>query len=674
MKNGIISLDTSPLPPMGGRLPTQAELDAQDEIDSLAAHIRNVWETNTAHKRVSGIEEVMLQCTRQRNGEYDADDLKKIPCDFQFYLNVTGLKCRAAEAWLKDVLVNAADEPWTISPSGDPELPEDLLGQVADLVKREVLARGYVDTELIKSRIKELKDTARQAILQLAQEACDRMTVKINDQMTTAHWKEHFEKWQSDIITYPSGILKGPLIHKRKVLKWRKNKLEYDTEIGFAFERVAPPDLYPSAEATTPNNAISIIERMRLTKSQLFDCIGQPHFSEDAIRLVLQTYEEGFRDWLSDDGEREISEKKLGSLWGTDETIDVLDFWGRVQGNILKEWGIDVDDEEKQYEINAWLVGDYVIRSLLNPDPLGRRPYNVTSFNKLPGQFWGEGIPQLIRDIQRMANSAARALIRNMAFSAGPIVELDVTRLDEGEARPDNIEPYRVYYTTPATNDAGPALRFEEIPSVASEMQAILQQYLALADDFSGVPSYSYGNTEAAQGAGQTMGGLSLLYGNALKGIKNVIMNMDRDGIEPIIRQIWTYNMLYDPDPSIKADAKIVANGAEGILQKEQTQARSIETLQVITPWVQQGLLPQQAAQYVLQQWLQQTGWDVSRFFPNSDVNQEISQVLGNPTQTVGAPAQVQPSAQPGTPTPPLDGRQAPVQQVMQQSQIPPNQ
>ncbi len=149
-------------------------------------------------------------------------------------------------------------------------------------------------------------------------------------------------------------------------------------------------------------------------------------------------------------------------------------------------------------------------------------------------------------------------------------------------------------------------------------------------------------------------------------------MNIDRDCIEPMITSMWTYNMLYDPDPSIKADCKIIAKGAEGILQKEQAQARSIETLQVVTPFIQQGLVPPQAAQFLLRTWLAQNGYDLTDFFPDSVVDQEIGGAFGGaPGGAAGTQGGPPSSARPGTPPPALDGRQASVQQVQQQSQIP---
>lgn len=669
MKQSVIELDTSgKLPPPGSRYNSQEYAAVSKQIDALADYIHTAFRTNYMHKLSSGIQETMLRCTRQRNGEYDPEDAPKVG-KYNVYMNVTGLKCRGAEAWLQDTMINVEEQPWTITPRENPELPDYLKDQIVDLVKREVIARGYADTALLEQRVKELKDAAHQQAVQLATAACDRMTRKISDQMTDAEWQTHFEEWQSDIVTYPSGVLKGPVIRNMRKLQWNGNKLDVVIKTGFAFERVSPLDLYPSPEATTVNDASNVIEHMRLTKQQLYECIGVPYFDEEAVRVVIREYEEGYKNWLTTDGERAASEKKEGMLWGTDYTLDVLDFWGRVEGRLLKEWGVEgIDDEDAQYECNAWLVGDYVIRALLNPDKMGRRPYNVASFNRLPGQFWGQGIPQLIRDIQRSVNAASRSLIRNMTYSAGPVAEMDLNRLEEGDTRITEIEPYKVYFTKANTMPGqGSAIRFIEVPSIIPDLVNIVNDYLSKADDYSGIPSYTYG--DMSQAANAPMGSLSLLFGNASKTIKRVITNMDRYGIQPIIQQIYDWNMLYDPDQSIKADADVVTRGAEGILQKEQAQARSIEALQVVTPYVQGGLVPRAAAQMLIQQWLQQNGWDVSQFFPDNAINQEIANTLG--PLPASANTTPQPSMQPGTPPPPLDGRQASVQQVMQQSQIP---
>ena len=45
-------------------------------IQGLASHVRSRWDSSRTAKR--DLEERMLQCLRQRNGEYDPDKLQEI--------------------------------------------------------------------------------------------------------------------------------------------------------------------------------------------------------------------------------------------------------------------------------------------------------------------------------------------------------------------------------------------------------------------------------------------------------------------------------------------------------------------------------------------------------------------------------------------------------------------
>jgi hypothetical protein len=45
---------------------------------------------------------------------------------------------------------------------------------------------------------------------------------------------------------------------------------------------------------------------------------------------------------------------------------------------MLLDWGMDkkqVPDPTQEYHVEAWLIGPYVIKAVLNYDPLCRKPY-----------------------------------------------------------------------------------------------------------------------------------------------------------------------------------------------------------------------------------------------------------------------------------------------------------
>lgn len=630
-----------------------------DYYTELAQYVRERWVENRDYK--SDISTIIKECDNQRSSKYDDGDV--VDCETDVFLGITDLKCSACEDWLKDVLVNAADKPWTIEPTPIPDLSDVHKENIRHILKREILARGYPpDVVADKARLEELKTTVGKLELEKAKESCDEMSNLISDQLTESSWRKVFEQWQSDIVTYPAGILKGPVVKNVKTLKWNGADLITTVEPSLTVERIAPQDFYPSPEATNPQDTNNIIEVMRMTKSKLYECIGLPNFNDEAIRLVLFEFGQSFYEWTSFDRPRD---EVLPNRWGEAQTIDVLDFWGRVTGRLLEEWGIEVEDRDAEYECNVWLVDKYVIRALLNPEPLGRRPYHVAHFRKEPGKFWGKGIPQILRDCQRIANASARSLVKNMSISAGPIVELDVNKLDRTEESPERIEPWRVYHVDSELNpnSVGPAIRYNLAPSVANELLGVMNRFLSMADELSGVPAYTYGQMG---GMAHTLGGFSLQYSNALKGIKGVLANMDRDGIEPLITQFWTYNMLFSEDDGIKADAKVVAKGSQGILQREQAQARSIETLQVISPFLQSGLVPPQAARDLLVKWSGENGYDISKYFPDIQSENEIASVYGGVTQpTID---ETQGSLNYGEPK--LDNRSAPALEVLQNSQL----
>jgi hypothetical protein len=204
-----------------------------------------------------------------------------------------------------------------------------------------------------------------------------------------------------------------------------------------------------------------------------------------------------------------------------------------------------------------------------------------------------------------------------------------------------DIKPYKIFRVGPdITGTGAPAFKFHNVQSVAADLMQVFERFNKLADDQSGVPAYVLGNPDVA-GAGRTMGGLSMLMGNAAKGIKNVQSNIDRDIIAPIVSALYYYNMIVSPDMGIKADAKIVARGASGLLQRELAQSNTISILQLLTPYVQGGFIDKTALDYILREVLQNTGLPIDKMIPDPDAAgnvQDLTALLGG--QAVGSQAQ----------------------------------
>lgn len=607
---------------------------------------------NRARDARVNTDKLLLDCLRQRKGEYDPNEVVQYGSVTTF-ANYTSTKCRAGEAWLDDVLASTRERPWTISPTPIPSVPTFVRDMIVQKIKDEIVQMGVSPEDAegyIRERATDLKDITMNLLRTKAQEGTDRMSEKIEDQLDDADFAGEFSNFRSDLITYPYAVLKGPVVRNKKVLRWvgsSKNP-EVTTEAKLMVERVSPFDFYWAPWATNPNEGY-VAEIMRMEQKALYDCIGLPNFDEDKIREALEKYSEGHQLNVQTRTQREALEQNTTYIQ-TGDTIDVIDYWGSVKGELLVDWGMPgIDDEDASYEVNVWVVGDICIRAVLNPDPLGRRPYYVTSYEKVPGSIVGRSVTMLMKPHQEVINSAYRALRRNMGLAAGPFAEVDQTRLADGQA-PNEIMPGMVKLVEPDLTGSGqPVYRFHQINSHAAELLNVIATEVKACDDATGIPAYSYGNS-AASGAGRTVGGLAMLMGNASKGIKKVIGHIERDVLEQLITNIYNYNMLYDNDSTIKVDAQVVARGPTGIIMREAMIQRRLESLQLITPYVPTGVVQKGGIAVLLREVLKGLDMPVDKIIPDPDKAAQLQNAVQSIQQQNGQQPQVQDGGNPQLP------------------------
>lgn len=581
------------------------EANSQPVVQALAGYIRKQWMSAMLAKQQTS-EIKMLKSVRARRGEYDPDKLAQLreQGSATIYMMLTSNKCRAASSWLKDTLVTATeDKPWTIEPSPIPDLPPDQVQSIMQQAQQEVqqlYMQGTPPTDQqVRERLLEMKDMSMSHLKDMAKRTAERMEVKMDDQLKEGNWTHAFADFIDDITTFPSAIMKGPVVRKRPKMKWVPGQNgHYDMDVQDAlvleWERVDPFNIYPAADATTIDDGY-LIERHKLHRSDLQAMMGVEGYSDGAIRAVLEEYGKGgLRDWIYVDMNKASAEGKstMGVQQNPSQLIDALQYWGSVQGQLLLDWGMteeDVPDPLMDYSIEGWVVGHWVIKAVVNPDPLGRKPYFKASYEEVPGAFWGNSVADLCRDTQDICNAAARSLVNNMSISSGPQVVYNIDRLPQGE-NITQMYPWKVWQVTsdPLAGSA-PPMQFYQPNSLAGELMAVYEKFATLADEYTGIPRYMSGDSPAG-GAGRTASGMSMLMSNAGKSIKQVIANIDESVIAPIIERLYYYNMRYGDDPDLKGDINIIARGATSLVVKEQAQVRQNQFLQIAlqSPIVQQ--------------------------------------------------------------------------------------
>jgi len=617
----------------------------------LAAHVQTCWQD--AKRAKDFVTPRLLSAQRVRAGQYDPAVLAEIR-EFggsEEYARITANKIATAKAWLRDVFIGQTEKPWTLAPTPKPEMPEETMSNIKAQVAAEFVTlfaqSGMpVDPAKTAERMKQLTEAEQQRLQEQARDTSANMERAMYDQMLQGGWVEAMGEFLDDVVTFPSAHFKAPVFRKRPVMEWGNETGRWAPQVADKvipeFERMDPFRCFPSPGSTSPQDGY-FIELVSLSRGELYDLIGVEGFSEDAIRMVLDEYGRGgLTDWTAQsdlDTRSSINGEQTRQGQSTNILIDAISYSGPVQGRQLVEWGMDireVTDPDADYEACVWLIGRWVIKAQLNYDPLKRRNIFKASYEELPGSYWGNALPDLLADMQGIANAGVRAMVNDMAMSSGPQVGINVDRLPANEDL-TKIHPYKIWqFNESQVGSNTKAIEFFQPQSNAGTILGVIEKAYSFADDFSLIPRVMTGDASAGS-LGRTASGISMVLNAANKGLKGVVSNIDVKIMTPQLEALFNYNMIYNPDETIKGDSKVVARGAVSLMQLETLQLRRNEFLVATNNPTDAQIVGPEGRAEILRETAKGLQMDVNRVIPprGSVVPQ---QPMAQPGQQQAAP------------------------------------
>jgi len=558
-------------------------------VQGLSSHVHKRWEVMRDHHQ-DNLEERLAQCVRARNMEYEPAKLAEIQSQggSEIFMGIVSAKCRTATAWLRDTLLGVGtDKPWSLSATPIPEVPPDVTQAMQNIMQQNLMqyydAGGEPPADFeLKQLASGMKDTAMRSMKFEAEKRVERMETKMEDQMLEGGFTKALFEFTNDIATFPYAVLKGPIPRKRKAMKYVEGGLGVVDVLRDEWERVDPFKFYwmPWGDDI---HSMPVAELHHLTREDVENMLGVEGYDEDAVRSILSDFGSGGFSWL--DHNDDLMEDATGQDFDEANTdlVAALQLWDTIPGDVLLEWGLgedEVEDPQKSYPCEVWMIDNIVVRAVLNYDPLGRKPYYMTSFEKVPGRIDGNGVADLCMDAQNMCNAAARALANNMGISSGPQVGVNISRLPAGEDI-TQMYPWKIWqFRQSDFADSTPPMSFFQPNSNAAELMGVFDRFMAISDEVSGIPRYMTG--QHVPGAGRTSSGLSMLMSNAGKSIKQVISNIDHDVMRPMLERQYQRNLRYSDDPDLIGDVQIVATGAMSLVVKEAEAVRKTDFLRLI--------------------------------------------------------------------------------------------
>lgn len=630
MSNGIMSAVSKQAIDSAAR--DQAEkANAQPLVTGLAGHIRKAWDVNKREK--DRVEDRMLAAIRQRRGEYEPQRLAQIreQGGSEIYMMISAAKARTISAWLREILMaKGSEKPWTLAPTPLPELPPEramtLMQSLQGEMQALVMSGQPIDMQgMMESRKADLLNQLKEE----AREITQRMETYMEDQLVEGGFMRALSQFIDDLTTFPAAIVEGPVIRNKGRLQWRQDPMDptqwtvaEEKSLQPEWERIDPFKVYPSPGSETPDEGDFIVIH-DLRRNDLHSMIGVDGYSEDAIRAVLEEHGRGgLREWTALDSERATAEGRESHADNPSGIIQAIRYWGSVRGQDLIDWGLEesqVEDALGEYEVEAWLIGKWVIKAIINPDLLGRRPYCMTSWEKLPGLFWGQSPMDQMRDMQAMCNAAARAIANNMGISSGPQVWVNIDRIPIGEDI-TNLYPWKIHQTTTdPMGGSSPPIGFFQPQSNAAELMAIYEKFSSIADDVTGVPRYMGGEAPGG-GIGRTSTGMSMLMTAAGKNMQQAVALIDLEILSPLLERLYYHNMKFADDPSIKGDVRVQARGSSSLAVKESLQVRRNEFLQATNNPTDLQITGLEGRATVLREQAKSLDLNVDRIVPDPEV------------------------------------------------------
>jgi hypothetical protein len=589
------------------------------------------------------------------------------------FIKVTKTKTLAAYGQIVDVLFANNKFPLSVDPTElpegvakdvnfDPKEPQELMGD-NDLLSPygfkgdgKELPKGATTKSLEDmlgpladnlSNIENLKEgvgkTPSAITFSPAMVAAKNMEKKIHDQLEESNANKHLRNTAFEMALFGTGVMKGPFAFDKEYPNWDEEG-EYNPVFKTVpqINHVSVWDFYPDPDANNIDEAQYVVQRHKMSRSELRALKNRPFFREEVIKEAIAEGENYVKKYWEDDLTDYNQETYV-------DRYEVIEYWGMMETDLLIDQEVDIPEDLQDYDelqVNIWCCNNRIIRAVLNPFKPARIPYMASPYELNPYSFFGVGVAENMDDTQTLMNGFMRMAVDNAVLSGNLLIEVDETNLVPGQDL--SVYPGKIFRRQGGA--PGQAIFGTKFPNVSGENIQLFDKARQLADESTSIPSFSHGQT-GVTGVGRTASGISMLMNAASGSVKTVIKNVDDYLLKPLGEGFFRFNMQFDFDPKIRGDLEVKARGTESLMANEVRSQRLMSFLQVASSPV---LAPFAKFQYIITEIAKALDLDPSKVTNNMDeaaVQAELMKQFQGPPQQQAQQQQPQEGANPLDPT-----------------------
>jgi hypothetical protein len=570
--------------------------DSSEPMDEAVAFVRERFERAKTKKLLD--ETRFLNAYRNFRGLYDSTTQFTTTEKSQVFVKVTKTKVLAAYGQIVEVLFGNGEFPISVDqtklPEGvsdtvnfDPQTPDGAppakspfgtntgapLPPGATAFNLGAMAEKLAP---IQGKLQLGPGTTPTSVtFNPAHVAAKKMEKKIQDQLEESGASKHLRSSAFECALFGTGILKGPMALDKEYPKWNeKGTYSPVTKLVPTISHVSAWNFYPDPDAANMDQAEYVVERHKMSIRDLKELKRRPYFRASAIEDAItrgSSYVKEYWEFAMEDG----------NTTPDIERWEVLEYWGYIEAKYLREKGVVVDKKIKDEDLisaNIWTCNNNVLRLVINPFQPARIPYYAAPYEMNPYSFFGIGVAENMEDTQILMNGFMRMAVDNAALSGNLVFEIDETNLVPGQDL--DVHPGKVFRRQAGA--PGQAIFGTQFPNVSQQNLMLFDKARVLADESTGLPSYSYGQT-GIQGVGRTASGISMLMNAANGSIRTVVKNLDDYLLGPLGKAFFAFNMQFDFDPEIKGDLEVSARGTESLMANEVRSQRLMQFLGIVS-------------------------------------------------------------------------------------------
>jgi hypothetical protein len=459
-----------------------------------------------------------LRAYRNYRGLYSSDVQFTEAEKSRVFIKVTKTKTLAAYGQIVDVLFANNAFPITIDPTElpdgvvedahfDPKLPKEIAdrdtsvspyGFREDGRKLPAGATARSLQEKLGPLTKELEglDNLKEGVgktptaitFSPAMVAAKKMQKKIHDQLEESSANKHLRSTAFEMALFGTGVMKGPFAVDKEYPNWEDDGT-YNPTIKTVpqVSHVSVWNFYPDPDAANMDDAQYVIERHKLSRTQLRALRKRPFFRSKVIEEAIAMGENYTKEYWEDDLSDYAPEHGI-------DRFEVLEYWGTIDTQMLIDNEVDIPSELKEadeLQSNVWICNGKLIRMVLNPFKPTRIPYMAAPYELNPYSFFGVGIAENMDDTQTLMNGFMRMAVDNAVMSGNLLIEIDETNLVPGQDL--SVYPGKVFRRQGGA--PGQAIFGTKFPNVSQENLQLFDKARVLADESTGFPSFAHGQT-----------------------------------------------------------------------------------------------------------------------------------------------------------------------------------